>query len=129
MAADGNGLKARTQALLSDLESRGLKRSLEEPAGIDLCSNDYLAFARHPRIVQRFAEAAETLGAGSTGSRLLRGHRAAFRMVEERFAQLKNTPSALFFGSGWAANLGVLSTFPQEGDVIFSDELKPCQLD
>ena len=121
-------LEARTRTRLSDLENRGLKRSLEEPAGIDLCSNDYLAFAQHPRIRRRFAEAAERLGAGSTGSRLLRGHRAAFRLVEERFAQLKDTPSALFFGSGWAANLGVLSTFPQRGDVIFSDELNHASL-
>lgn len=128
MATPDGKLEERTLARLSDLERRGLKRSLEEPAGIDLCSNDYLAFAQHPRIRRRFAEAAERLGAGSTGSRLLRGHRAAFRLVEERFARLKNTPSALFFGSGWAANLGVLSTFPQQGDVIFSDELNHASL-
>ena len=128
MATPDGKLEARTRARLSDLESRGLKRSLEEPAGIDLCSNDYLAFAQHPRIRRRFAEAAERLGAGSTGSRLLRGHRAAFRLVEERFARLKNTQAALFFGSGWAANLGVLSTFPRQEDVVFSDELNHASL-
>ena len=128
MATPDGKLEARTRARLGDLDSRGLKRSLEEPAGIDLCSNDYLALAQHPRIRRRFAEAAERLGVGSTGSRLLRGHRAAFRLVEERFARLKKTQSALFFGSGWAANLGVLSTFPQQGDVIFSDALNHASL-
>jgi len=68
------------------------------------------------------------LGVGSTGSRLLRGHRAAFKTVEERFARLKGTPAALYLGSGWAANLGVLSTFPTSGDVIFSDELNHASL-
>ena len=128
MATPDGNLEARTRAWLSDFESKGLKRALEEPAGIDLCSNDYLALAQHPRIRRRFAEAAERLGAGSTGSRLLRGHRASFRLVEERFARLKNTQSALFFGSGWAANLGVLSTFPRQGDVIFSDALNHASL-
>ena len=128
MATPDGKLEARTRAWLSDFESKGLKRALEEPAGIDLCSNDYLALAQHPRIRRRFAEAAERLGAGSTGSRLLRGHRASFRLVEERFARLKNTQSALFFGSGWAANLGVLSTFPRQGDVIFSDALNHASL-
>ena len=128
MAEADNRLEKRFQARLSKLETAGLKRTLEEPAGIDLCSNDYLGLASHPRIRRRFAAAAEETGVGSTGSRLLRGHRAAFGAVEERFARFKGTPAALFFGSGWAANLGVLASFLSEGDVVFSDELNHASL-
>ena len=113
---------------LAKLEAKGLKRTLEAPSGIDLCSNDYLGFARHPRILRRFAAGVEALGAGSTGSRLLRGHREAFRAVEERFARFKGTEAALYLGSGWAANLAVLPTFAGEGDVVFSDELNHASL-
>ncbi|MCY4189291.1 MAG: hypothetical protein OXD30_12490, partial [Bryobacterales bacterium] len=84
----------RTQ--LDALQQQSLLRSLEEPAGLDLCSNDYLGLARHPRLRRRLGEAAQALGVGSTGSRLLRGHRAAFQAVEERFAKLKGAPSALY---------------------------------
>ncbi len=113
---------------MDGLAARGLRRTLEEPSGIDLCSNDYLGFASHPRIRRRFSAAADSLGVGSTGSRLLRGHRASFRAVEERFALLKGTPAALFLGSGWAANIAVLSSFPESGDIVFSDQLNHASL-
>ncbi len=121
-------LKHRVQARLAALEAQGLRRRLEVPAGLDLCSNDYLGLAGHPRIRKRLARAVESLGVGSTGSRLLRGHRSAFRAVEQRFASLKGTPAALYFGSGWAANVGVLSSFAAAGDLAFSDELNHASL-
>lgn len=123
-----DALEARVRTRLDQLEASGLRRSLEEPRGIDLCSNDYLGFARHPRIRGRFARAVELLGVGSTGSRLLRGHRESFRRIEERFARFKGAPSALYFGSGWAANLGVLTTFLTDGDLVFSDSLNHASL-
>lgn len=128
MANSTPSLEQRVRSRLDELDSLGLRRTLQEPAGIDLCSNDYLGFAQHPRICRRFSSAAKRLGAGSTGSRLLRGHRSAFRRVEERFARLKGSPDSLFFGSGFAANLGVLSTFLHDGDVVFSDELNHASL-
>ena len=128
MGNSNRGLERRVRAQLDALQQQSLLRSLEEPAGLDLCSNDYLGLARHPRLRRRLGEAAQSLGVGSTGSRLLRGHRAAFQAVEERFARLKGAPSALYLGSGWAANLGVLSTFPAAGDLIFSDELNHASL-
>ena len=127
-AAAHRNLEGRVRERLAELERLGLRRRLEVPSGVDLCSNDYLGFAHHARIRERFARAAESAGVGSTGSRLLRGHRAAFRDIERRFAQLKGTPDALYLGSGWAANLGVLSVFPSEGDVVFSDELNHASL-
>ena len=70
----------------------------------------------------------ECNGAGSTASRLLRGERAVFAQVESAFANFKNTERALFFNSGYAANVGVLSTFLEAGDVVFSDELNHASL-
>ena len=128
MAQSSDPLEQRVRARLSELDASGLRRKLEAPSGIDLCSNDYLGFASHPRICRRFAAAAKEMGVGSTGSRLLRGHRTAFESVEQRFARLKGTASALFFGSGWAANLGVLSSFLSDSDVVFSDELNHASL-
>jgi 8-amino-7-oxononanoate synthase len=121
-------LERRIQARLSRLEDDGLTRRLAPPQGIDLSSNDYLGLATHPRLKKRFAEAVEKLGVGSTASRLLRGHRDAFRAVEERFAKFKGTASALYFSTGWAANLGVLSAFLDKGDVVFSDTLNHASI-
>jgi len=123
-----NALATRVRARLADLGSQGLLRTLRPPTGIDLASNDYLGLATHPRIVRRMAEAATRQGCGSTGSRLLRGHRETFAAIERRFAKLKQTERSLYFSSGYLANLGVLSTLPEEGDVVFSDERNHASL-
>jgi 8-amino-7-oxononanoate synthase len=68
------------------------------------------------------ADAAAREGCGSTGSRLLRGQREVFTRLENRFGAFKGSPRALYFSSGYLANLAVLSTLPAPGDVIFSDE-------
>ena len=106
---------------MRSLEEQGLRRTLHPPAGIDLSSNDYLGLAQHPRIKAAMAAAVEREGAGSTGSRLLRGERDSFAALERRFAQFKGTESALYFSSGYLANIAVMTTFAEAGDVIVSD--------
>ena len=123
-----NEIEQRVRRRLAEIEAAGLTRRLHPPAGVDLCSNDYLGLADHPAIKARLAEATRTHGCGSTGSRLLRGHRDNFEAVERRFAAFKGTEAALYFGSGYTANVGVLSVFLEEGDIVFSDELNHASL-
>jgi 8-amino-7-oxononanoate synthase len=111
----------RLRRELSAIDSENLRRTLRPPSGIDLCSNDYLCLAGHPLLRRAMAQAAEREGCGSTGSRLLRGERESFSNLERRFAEFKGAERALYFSSGYLANLAVLSTFPEPGDVIFSD--------
>lgn len=121
-------LEKRTRKRLAELEAAGLRRRLVPPSGIDLSSNDYLGLAEHPLLKQRMAEAVRQEGCGSTASRLLRGERASFSALERRFADFKGTQAALYFSSGYQANLGVLATFLEPGDVVFSDELNHASL-
>lgn len=114
-------LERRLRARLAELEAAGLTRSLHPPAGIDLSSNDYLGLSRHPLVCQRMAEAISAEGCGSTGSRLLTGERDSFSELERRFAAFKGAERALYFSSGYLANLAVLTTLPEAGDIIFSD--------
>jgi 8-amino-7-oxononanoate synthase len=115
-------LERRVRKAIHELEAGGLRRNLKVPAGIDFSSNDYLGLATHPLVKQRMAEAVMIDGCGSTGSRLLRGNRESFTRVEQRFAEFKGTEAALYFGSGYAANVGVFSTFVERHDLVFSDE-------
>lgn len=121
-------LTDRLRARLEALQRAGLKRSLRPPEGIDLCSNDYLGLATHPLLKRRMAEAAEQAGCGSTGSRLLRGESECLSALEVRFARFKGAGRALYFSSGYLANLAVLSTFPEPGDVIYSDQFNHASL-
>ena len=113
---------------IADLRDRHLTRVMRPPSGVDLSSNDYLTLSTHPVVTAAFAAGVHAEGAGSTGSRLLRGERTAFSDVEQRFAAFKGTDRALFFSSGYLANLAVLTTLPEAGDVIFSDALNHASL-
>src|SRR5690348_11129369 len=104
MPAD-NSLEARIRARLSDLRGHDLLRTMRPPGGIDLSSNDYLRLSTHPRVAAAFVEGISREGSGSTGSRLLRGHREVFETLERRAAGFSGTDRALFFSSGYLANL------------------------
>lgn len=117
-----DGLAARVGARLRTLRHEKLERTLRPPSGVDFSSNDSLGLSTHPRLKRAMADAVERDGVGSTGSRLLRGDRTAFVEVERKFAAFKGTERALYFSSGYLANLAVLTTLSERGDVIFSDE-------
>ena len=121
-------LSMRLAGRLAAIDADGLRRTLRPPAGLDFCSNDYLGLAGHPRLKQRMADAVIAEGVGSTGSRLLRGERGGFARVEEKFARFKGTERSLYFSSGYLANLAVLTTFPEAGDVIYCDERNHASL-
>lgn len=122
------GLEIRINRELAALNEQGLRRTLRPPAGIDLSSNNYLCLAGHPRLRLAMANRAACEGCGSTGSRLLRGERESFSRLERRFSAFKGTERALYFSSGYMANLAVLSTLPVADDTIFSDALNHASL-
>jgi len=123
-----SSLASRTLARLRAIRDAGLERTLRPPSGIDLSSNDYLCLSQHPRLKSAMADAIAAEGVGSTGSRLLRGDRRALTNVEHQFAEFKGTERALYFSSGYLANLAVLTTLPEKGDLIFSDERNHASL-
>jgi 8-amino-7-oxononanoate synthase len=111
----------RLTAVLAELRGRGLLRRMRLPAGIDLVSNDYLGLAEHPYLREAIRAAVADLPAGSGGSRLLRGHHEIFEIVEERLASFSGSEAALLFGSGYAANIGLLQAVVSPDDLVVSD--------
>ena len=65
---------------------------------------------------------------GGTASRLLSGQTEGWRKLEEEFAGFAGTEAALFFGSGYAANMGLLSALVGRDDVVYSDTLNHASL-
>ncbi len=122
-------LTTELQAGLGDLESRSQRRTLVEIAGVNLCSNDYLGLAQHPALKDAvLAAVGGAVRMGGTGSRLLSGHAAVWDEVEEEFAQFAGSEAALYFGSGYAANIGLLTSLARKDDVIFSDALNHASI-
>ena len=95
---------------------------------LNFSSNDYLGLSRHPHVMKRAAEALAAYGAGATASRLVVGSLACHDELEARLALLKGYPSALVFGSGYAANLGLVGAVVGHGDHVYIDRLAHASL-
>ncbi len=130
------GLSAEREAR----ERRGLLRALRlAPAAggaagecdartLNFSSNDYLDLARDPRVVAGAASAARAWGAGAGASRLMAGTLPCHEDLERALAEMKGYPSALVFGSGYAANLGALGALLGSGDLVLADRLAHASL-
>lgn len=90
---------------------------------INFCSNDYLGLATHPDIKKAFIQGIEKYGVGSGSSVAISGYYESQRRLEDTFAEFLQRDAAIFFNSGYHANLGVISTLCGRHDVIVSDKL------
>ncbi|CAG9254328.1 8-amino-7-oxononanoate synthase [Paraburkholderia caribensis] len=130
---------------LQDIDARGLRRrrrTVDSPCSahmtvdgrniIGFASNDYLGLAAHPLLVAAIAEGARRYGAGSGGSHLLGGHSRAHAQLEDDLAEFVggfvDNPRALYFSTGYMANLATLTALAGRGTTLFSDSLNHASL-
>lgn len=96
------------------------------------CSNDYLGLAAHPALREALAEGARRYGAGSGASHLISGHSVAHEELETMLAAWIRPyiphAQALFFCTGYMANLAVLTSLGHAEAEIFSDSLNHASL-
>src|SRR5271154_1288731 len=119
---NSRAITERMARQLDALRAQSQLRALDTPAGINLNSNDYLGLAADPRLKQAVLDAvARATAVGSTGSRLLSGNAREWEEAESEFAEFAGTETALYFGSGYAANVGLLTSILKPGDTAFSD--------
>ncbi|WP_017717706.1 8-amino-7-oxononanoate synthase [Kamptonema formosum] len=95
---------------------------------INFASNDYLGLAGDDRLIQAAVDATQEFGTGSTGARLLSGHRPPHRQLELAISALKQTEDALVFSSGYLANLGAIAALAGKRDLILSDQYNHSSL-
>ncbi|MCY9264772.1 8-amino-7-oxononanoate synthase [Bacillus haynesii] len=115
---------------LAKTKAAGLYRSLKLPQAerTNWASNDYLGLANDKRLIHAAETALRSFGAGSTGSRLTSGNTAWHEKLERKIAGFKQAEASLLFSSGYLANVGVLSSLPEIGDVILSDQLNHASI-
>jgi len=134
-------LQQRLSARLSERRTQNLlrqRRSVESPQQpalavdgsklLSFCSNDYLGLANHPDVVAAFKRGLDEYGAGSGASHLVTGHTKAHAALEEELAAFTGRSRALLFGSGFMANVGVLTTLLDDNDHVFEDKLNHASL-
>lgn len=122
-----SGFKKNPSSLTTLLKARESNFSLRtlktHYPTIDFSSNDYLGFSTQGYLFSEFQTLQSSTKTGSTGSRLIGGNSLLFDEIEKSIAEFHQADSALIYNSGYDANLGLLSSVPQKGDLILSDEL------
>lgn len=130
---------------LADIDAHGLRRRRKIIDGacsahlnvdgrdiIGFASNDYLGLAAHEALRAALAEGASLYGAGSGGSHLLGGHSRAHARLEDELAAFSggfvDKPRALYFSTGYMANLAIVTALAGRGTLVFSDALNHASL-
>lgn len=89
---------------------------------LSFASNDYLGLASCAEWSSSVAKNFLMHSPSSSSSRLVGGNYAEIRRAEREYAAFFGYEDALFFPSGYQANLAVISTFFEKGDTLLVDK-------
>lgn len=95
---------------------------------INLCANNYLGLANHPRLKEAAKNAIDQYGIGPGAVRTIAGTMSLHEQLEQRLAQFKKAEAVVTLQSGFTANLATVPAMVGKGDVIFSDELNHASI-
>jgi len=96
--------------------------SIEGRRVLNFASNDYLGLGVSEELRRRAAGNFEKYGTSSSSSRLVSGNYSIINEAEKVYASYFGYSNAIFFPSGYQANLGILSTLLERGDTVIFDK-------
>lgn len=120
--------KAHWYRSVKTMSSPGPTTVLNGQEVINFASNDYLGLAGDSRLAAAAIAAINTWGTGSTGSRLLSGHRVIHEQLEGAIATWKQTEAAIVYSSGYLANIGTITALVSGRDLVLADAYNHASL-
>jgi len=95
---------------------------------VNLCANNYLGLANHPRVVERAREALSELGFGMASVRFICGTQRIHRELEQRLSAYLGTEDTILFSSCFDANTGLFEALLGPEDAVVSDALNHASI-
>ncbi len=95
---------------------------------INLCANNYLGLANHPRLIQAAHEALDKQGLGMASVRFICGTQNLHKQLEQRMSSFLKTEDTILYTSCFDANGGLFETILGEQDAVISDELNHASI-
>ena len=90
---------------------------------ISFSCNDYLGLSLNRSVIKAAEAATNKFGVGAGASRLVTGNNYLYSLLETKIKKLKKTSACCVFGSGFLANIGVISSLMNKKDLVLIDEL------
>jgi glycine C-acetyltransferase len=96
---------------------------------LNLCSNNYLGFANHPRLKEAAKKAIDQYGIGPGAVRSIAGTMDLHLELEKRLAEFKGVEATLSLQSGLNSNAATIPALVDSpDDLILSDELNHASI-
>jgi len=97
-------------------------------AVLNLCANNYLGLAQHPKVRQAAHEALEHWGYGLASVRFICGTQSVHKELEASLTEFLGTEDTILYGSCFDANGGLFETLLGPEDAVISDELNHASI-
>ncbi|MFL6139213.1 MAG: glycine C-acetyltransferase [Frankiaceae bacterium] len=95
---------------------------------LNLCANNYLGLADHPRVVAAARDALDRWGYGMASVRFICGTQEIHKQLEARISEFLGTEGTILYSSCFDANGGLFETLLGDGDAVISDELNHASI-
>jgi len=95
---------------------------------VNLCANNYLGLADHPRLIAAAKTALDAQGFGMASVRFICGTQDQHRVLEQRLAQFLGKDDAILFAACFDANGGLFEPLLSAEDAIISDALNHASI-
>ncbi len=95
---------------------------IEGKKALNFASNDYLGLGVSEELKRKVSGNFMKYSTSSSSSRLVSGNYSVINQAEKEYARFFGYEDALFFPSGYQANIGILSALFEKGDLLIFDK-------
>ena len=95
---------------------------------LNMCANNYLGLADHPKLIAAAKEALDTRGFGMASVRFICGTQDIHKELEAALTKFLGTQETILYPSCFDANGGLFETLLSEKDAVISDELNHASI-
>jgi glycine C-acetyltransferase len=95
---------------------------------LNLCANNYLGLADHPKLLEAAKAALDRWGFGLASVRFICGTQQLHKDLEARISAFLETDDTILYSSCFDANGGLFETLLGEEDVVISDALNHASI-
>jgi len=135
-------LQSHLREQLDDIRSKGLYKSeriITSPQNahvgvtgkkdvLNLCANNYLGLADHPRVIAAAKKIIDERGYGLASVRFICGTQDIHKQLERELSAFLGTQDTILYSSCFDANGGLFETILGAEDAVISDELNHASI-
>ena len=95
---------------------------------INMCANNYLGLANHPKVIEAAKKSYDKWGFGLSSVRFICGTQTIHKTLEDKVSQFLEMEDTILYAACFDANTGLFETILTKEDAVISDELNHASI-